>query len=99
MNGLRGFPRWEELYRNDTVEKFPWYWPALDPDLEAALVRYGIWSGTFLDLGTGPGTQAVVLAERGFHVTASRRTLGPTNASIVKVPGATVSQLSVRPPR
>jgi cyclopropane fatty-acyl-phospholipid synthase-like methyltransferase len=71
MNGPRGFPSWEELYRNDTVEKLPWYWPALDPDLEAALVRYGVRSGTVLDLGTGPGTQAVALAVRGFHVTAT----------------------------
>jgi cyclopropane fatty-acyl-phospholipid synthase-like methyltransferase len=71
MNGPRGFASWEDLYRNDTVEKLPWYWPALDPDLEAALVRYRVRSGSFLDLGTGPGTQAVALAERGFKVTAT----------------------------
>jgi 2-polyprenyl-3-methyl-5-hydroxy-6-metoxy-1,4-benzoquinol methylase len=71
MNGPRGFPSWEDLYRNDTVEKLPWYWPALDPDLEAALVRYEVRSGSFLDLGTGPGTQAIALAERGFKVTAT----------------------------
>lgn len=71
MNGPRGFPSWEELYRNDAVEKLPWYWPTLDPDLESALARYGVRSGTFVDLGTGPGTQAVKLAKRGFQVTAT----------------------------
>ncbi|MFQ6038693.1 MAG: class I SAM-dependent methyltransferase, partial [Candidatus Aminicenantales bacterium] len=30
----------------------------------------GIRSGHFLDLGTGPGTQAIALARRGFRVTA-----------------------------
>jgi SAM-dependent methyltransferase len=69
--GPRGFPNWEELYRNDTVEKLPWYWPALDPDLDEALARHGVRSGRVLDLGTGPGTQAIALAERGFAVTAT----------------------------
>jgi cyclopropane fatty-acyl-phospholipid synthase-like methyltransferase len=67
----RGFPNWEELYRNDTVEKLPWYWPTIDPDLEAALARQGVTSGHVLDQGTGPGTQAIALAERGFNVTAT----------------------------
>jgi SAM-dependent methyltransferase len=71
MNGPRGFPSWDELYRNDTIESLPWYWPALDPDLESALERYVVRSGTFLDLGTGPGTQAIALAVRGFQVTAT----------------------------
>jgi cyclopropane fatty-acyl-phospholipid synthase-like methyltransferase len=66
----RGFPTWDELYRNDTIEGLPWYWPSLDPDLGAALAKHAIKSGRALDLGTGPGTQAVALAERGFDVTA-----------------------------
>ena len=66
-----GFPNWEELYRSDTVEALPWYWPFLDPDLESALARYAISGGSALDQGTGPGTQAVALAERGFTVTAT----------------------------
>ena len=66
-----GFPNWEELYRNDTVEALPWYWPAIDPDLEAALARHGVTAGRALDQGTGPGTQAIALAERGFTVTAT----------------------------
>ena len=71
MSQPRGFPSWEELYKNDTIERLPWYWPSLDPDLEAALARHGLSSGRILDQGTGPGTQAIALAERGFAVTAS----------------------------
>jgi hypothetical protein len=41
MTQPRGFPSWEELYKQDVIEKLPWYWPALDPDLDAALARYG----------------------------------------------------------
>src|SRR5580700_3198061 len=71
MNPPRGFPNWEELYKQDVIEKLPWYWPALDPDLDAALARHGLTSGHVLDQGTGPGTQAIALSERGFEVTAS----------------------------
>jgi 2-polyprenyl-3-methyl-5-hydroxy-6-metoxy-1,4-benzoquinol methylase len=71
MTQPRGFPSWEELYKQDTIEKLPWYWPTLDPDLDAALARRGLTSGRVLDQGTGPGTQAIALAERGFTVTAS----------------------------
>jgi 2-polyprenyl-3-methyl-5-hydroxy-6-metoxy-1,4-benzoquinol methylase len=67
----RIFPDWEELYRNDDVERLPWYTAALDPDLESALERHTIRTGRVLDLGTGPGTQALALAERGFVVTGS----------------------------
>ena len=67
----RGFPSWEELYRNGTVEKLPWYWPTLDPDLDAALARHRVSPGRVLDQGTGPGTQASALAKRGFKVTAT----------------------------
>ena len=70
-SGPRGFPSWEELYKQDVIEKLPWYWPELDPDLDAALARQGLTAGRFLDEGTGPGTQAIALAERGFMVTAA----------------------------
>jgi 2-polyprenyl-3-methyl-5-hydroxy-6-metoxy-1,4-benzoquinol methylase len=45
--------------------------PGLDPDFAGALACYGINGGKALDLGTGPGTQAIALAERGFTVTAT----------------------------
>jgi len=49
----------------------PWFYPDLDPDLAQALDRLGISSGKALDLDTGPGTQAIALAKRGFDVTAT----------------------------
>jgi 2-polyprenyl-3-methyl-5-hydroxy-6-metoxy-1,4-benzoquinol methylase len=39
--------------------------------VDAALARHGITSGHVLDQGTGPGTQAIALVERGFTATAS----------------------------
>lgn len=67
----RAFPSWDDLYRSSPVEALPWYWPQLDRDFEAALERHRICSGQVLDQGTGPGTQAIALAERGFAVTAT----------------------------
>lgn len=49
----------------------PWFNPELDEDLENALDELGLRSGSALDLGTGPGTQAIHLARRGFDVTAT----------------------------
>lgn len=67
----RSFPDWETLYKNEKVETMPWYSESLDPDLELEVDRMNIKKGSFLDLGTGPGTQAIKLLERGFDVTAS----------------------------
>jgi SAM-dependent methyltransferase len=69
MSEERSFPKWEELYNQQASETLPWYYPGLDPDLERALERRGLTSGKVLDLGTGPATQAIALAERGFDVT------------------------------
>jgi SAM-dependent methyltransferase len=71
MSDGRVFPDWEERYKQGGVETMPWYWPSLDRDLESALARHGVASGRALDLGTGPGTQAIALAERGFTVTGT----------------------------
>jgi 2-polyprenyl-3-methyl-5-hydroxy-6-metoxy-1,4-benzoquinol methylase len=49
----------------------PWFNPALDADLERALDELGLTSGSALDIGAGPGTQAQHLARRGFDVTAT----------------------------
>jgi ubiquinone/menaquinone biosynthesis C-methylase UbiE len=67
----RSFPDWEILYKNQKVESMPWYSKSMDPDLELELDRMDTKKGLFLDLGTGPGTQAIKLFERGFDVTAS----------------------------
>ncbi|HEY9813088.1 MAG TPA: class I SAM-dependent methyltransferase [Candidatus Sericytochromatia bacterium] len=66
-----GFDNWEQIYQNQNIESMPWFNPDLDLDLQQALSQLNINSGTILDLGTGPGTQAIALAERGFQVTAT----------------------------
>src|SRR5262245_57194988 len=65
------FPGWEERYQQQDVESMPWFYPDLDDDLEQALDQLGLQSGRALDLGTGPGTQAMQLGQRGFDVTAT----------------------------
>lgn len=65
------FPNWEALYQEKPVETMPWFNPDLDPDVEEALLTLDLSNGTALDLGTGPGTQAIALAERGFQVIAT----------------------------
>lgn len=64
-------PGWDQRYREMPVEQMPWFFPMLDPDMGAALEARGIHAGRVLDLGTGPGTQAIALAQRGFQVTGA----------------------------
>jgi 2-polyprenyl-3-methyl-5-hydroxy-6-metoxy-1,4-benzoquinol methylase len=70
-DGKHEFPQWEELYQQQEIESMPWFNPELDKDLEKALDELGLRSGSALDLGTGPGAQAMRLARRGFDVTAT----------------------------
>ncbi|MEP0919878.1 class I SAM-dependent methyltransferase [Leptolyngbya sp. DQ-M1] len=67
----RNFPNWEALYQEKPVETMAWFHPSLDADVEHALLTLDLSTGEALDLGTGPGTQAMALAERGFRVTAT----------------------------
>ena len=67
----REIPNWETLYDQQSVETMPWYCVGLDPDLAQGLTEQGIVRGNVLDLGTGPGTQALALSEKGFQVTGS----------------------------
>jgi ubiquinone/menaquinone biosynthesis C-methylase UbiE len=72
----KDFPEWDTLYKNQNVETMPWYNENFDSDLEKELVKRKIINNNnegkkFLDLGTGPATQAVWLAKRGFNVTGS----------------------------
>jgi uncharacterized protein YbjT (DUF2867 family) len=67
----RQFPEWGQLYRDQSVEGMPWYYEPLDPDLENALVRYGMKTGQGLDIGSGPGTQAMALAAHGYQMTGT----------------------------
>ena len=62
---------WDERYQQQAVESMPWFYPELDDDLKQALDELRLHEGHALDLGTGPGTQAIQLAQRGFDVTAT----------------------------
>jgi SAM-dependent methyltransferase len=68
--GIKRFSDWNELYKNE-VEKLPWYYEALDNDLEEEISVLGVGAGRFLDLGTGPGTQALQLSKMGFSITGT----------------------------
>jgi len=65
------FPGWDAYYRENDPESMPWFSAELDPDVREAIGRLGMDGGSFLDLGAGPGTQAVELAKMGFDATGS----------------------------
>ncbi|MBV9176968.1 MAG: class I SAM-dependent methyltransferase [Nitrososphaeraceae archaeon] len=70
----KDFPDWETLYKNQRVETMPWYNENLDSDLQEELDKRRISADEgkkFLDLGTGPATQAIMLSKRGFTVVGS----------------------------
>jgi SAM-dependent methyltransferase len=68
----RSFPHWDNLYANEaSVGSLPWYNKNLDDDLREQLQRINITKGKFLDLGTGPATQAIELSKLDFQVTAT----------------------------
>jgi 2-polyprenyl-3-methyl-5-hydroxy-6-metoxy-1,4-benzoquinol methylase len=62
---------WEELYQKEPVENLPWFYEKIDHDFANALTQWNITTGHILDLGTGPGTQAIALAKMGLTVTAT----------------------------
>jgi ubiquinone/menaquinone biosynthesis C-methylase UbiE len=70
----KDFPDWETLYKNQRVETMPWYNENFDSDLQKELDKRKISADggkKFLDLGTGPATQAIWLSKRGFTVIGS----------------------------
>src|ERR671913_174906 len=72
FNNRSSFPHWDNLYANEAnVSSLPWYNKNLDDDLREQLRRINITKGRFLDLGTGPATQAIELFKLGFQVTAT----------------------------
>ena len=66
----KDFPDWENPYKSQSVETMPWYNERFDSDLERELDQRNIIAKgkNFLDLGTGPATQAIWLVKRGFNV-------------------------------
>ncbi len=71
MKKVLGHDSWDSLYSERKLKRMPWFYPRLDPDLDDALKKLGIKRGRFLDVGTGPGTQAIRLSEMGFDVTGT----------------------------
>ncbi|MGH9975545.1 MAG: class I SAM-dependent methyltransferase [Nitrososphaeraceae archaeon] len=70
-NNSRSFPDWDSLYKNQPAETMPWYNEKIDFDLEEEISRNFLHKGRFLDLGTGPATQAVQIARKGYLVIGS----------------------------
>ena len=68
---LENFPGWDEYYKQTNVETMPWYEKNLDHDLENEIKSKNYNTGNFLDLGTGPGTQALQLSKYNFKVTGT----------------------------
>jgi len=62
---------WEARYQETPVQLLPWFYRDLDADFAQALKQFDITAGDVLDIGCGPGTQAVALAKLGFSVAAS----------------------------
>jgi SAM-dependent methyltransferase len=68
----KSFPHWDSLYSNEEdIYSLPWYNKNLDDDLLEQLHKNKITTGRFLDLGTGPATQATELSKLGFQVVAT----------------------------
>ncbi len=62
---------WEDIYRTNEVTDLPWFTPGLDLNFDKALRAHLPERGRVLDLGTGPATQAIALAKRGYGVVAT----------------------------
>ena len=62
---------WENIYKQDDVANLPWFSPLLDNEVREYLEKINSHTGSFLDLGTGLGTQGIELARLGYDVTAT----------------------------
>ena len=65
------FSDWDDYYKTTKVEIMPWYEKNLDHDIENEIKSNNYNTGNFLDLGTGPGTQALQLSKYDFEVTGT----------------------------
>jgi len=69
-HGGQGGPNWEALYSEKSVESLPWYYPHLEPEIKERLDNLSP-QAHILDIGAGPGTQAIEMAKLGYNVTAT----------------------------
>ncbi|MBF0542761.1 MAG: class I SAM-dependent methyltransferase [Nitrospirae bacterium] len=60
---------WEQYYQDNELEVMPWYFDGLDHDFDNKIKELGLSSGNVLDIGSGPGTQAMEISKYGFNVT------------------------------
>ena len=65
------FSDWDDYYKTTKVETMPWYEKNLDHDIKNEIKSNNYNTGNFLDLGTGPGTQALQLSKYDFDVTGT----------------------------
>ena len=61
---------WEDIYNSTSPEALPWNAGGPDPDLVRLVTSGRIPRGQALDLGTGPGNDAIYLIGKGFDVIA-----------------------------
>ena len=90
MADKRTIKDWDQFYKDTEIEDMPWFHDAIDPDLEEALGILGITGGRVLDVGTGPGTQAIAMAERGLTVTATDLSEDAVHKAHLRATGAGV---------
>lgn len=65
-----GTSSWEQIYHILEPAQIPWNAGGPDPDLMRLVREKRILPGKAVDLGTGPGHDAIFLAREGFAVTA-----------------------------
>ena len=62
---------YNDLRNNQSIQSLPWYSFTLDKDIDGFLKKYKNIKFNILDIGTGPGSQAILLKKSGHNVVAS----------------------------
>ncbi len=70
QNLLAQHGSWDAVYRDLAPDQLPWNAGAADPDLVRLVDSGKVPAGRAIDLGTGPGHDAIFLARNGFRVLA-----------------------------
>jgi len=70
LSGQGPWTSWESIYRGVRPEELPWNAGAPDSHLVRLVKSKIMKPGRALDIGTGPGHDAIYLAQRGFRVLA-----------------------------